>query len=136
MDNVFYGVVNAFDGGANRIRNINYTYWLPDNEPSPWVEVAFEAPVTVTAIYADGSPPFTATLTFQNGRTSTLTAKHDEPPPAPPANQARNGGVFAEQGGAPRTEVSREAVPPHRWSALPGCGSASIRIPKWARTWT
>jgi hypothetical protein len=123
IDNRFYGVVNAFDGGANRIKDINYTYWMPDNEPSSWVEVTFDAPVTVTAIYADGSPPFTATLTLQDGQTRTLTVKRDEPPPAPSANQTRSGGILAVDGSAPRTEVSREAAP-----SAPLAGVTRVRL--------
>lgn|GEM_PF-3194549 len=49
IDNPYYGVLNLFDDGQHRLNNISYTYWVGDQADS-WVELRFQAPVTVTAI--------------------------------------------------------------------------------------
>lgn len=67
LSNVYYGVVNAFDDGANWHNNINYTYWLSDNGPGAWVEVHFDHPVSVTSICVDNGPPFATKLVFAQG---------------------------------------------------------------------
>jgi hypothetical protein len=50
VDNQYYGALNLFDGGENRINNINYTTWLTDSEPRHWVKLQFEAPVEVNSV--------------------------------------------------------------------------------------
>ena len=53
LDNVFYGVLNLFDGGHNVVNNINYTYWLSDSATRYWVKLRFRAPVEVRSILAE-----------------------------------------------------------------------------------
>ena len=63
MDNLFYGIPNAFDDGTNWHNNINYTYWLSDyNSIGTYAEVQFDAPVTITSIITESAPPFSARL--------------------------------------------------------------------------
>ena len=50
LDNVFYGVLNLFDGGENFVNNINYTYWLSDSETRHWVKLRFKKPLLVIQI--------------------------------------------------------------------------------------
>jgi hypothetical protein len=50
VDDPFYGALNLFDGGENRINNLNYTTWLTDNEPRHWVKLHFDAPMEVDSI--------------------------------------------------------------------------------------
>lgn len=50
VDNQYYGALNLFDGGENRINNTNYTTWLTDNEPRHWIRLQFEAPVEIDTI--------------------------------------------------------------------------------------
>jgi hypothetical protein len=58
QDSPFYGVLNAFDDGENWINNLNYTYWLSANEPVPWIEISFDRPVTLAAVYVDSPASF------------------------------------------------------------------------------
>ena len=53
LDNVFYGVLNLFDGGDNIVNNINYTYWLSDSATRHWVKLRFGAPVEIRSILAE-----------------------------------------------------------------------------------
>jgi len=56
MDNVFYGIVNAFDDGKNVRNGIPYTYWLPEPDDTECsVEVLFSRPVEIRSISVDGS---------------------------------------------------------------------------------
>ena len=50
LDNVFYGVLNLFDGGRHFVNNINYTYWLSDSATRHWVKLRFGAPVEIRSI--------------------------------------------------------------------------------------
>jgi len=49
VDNPFYGVRNAFDGGQHVLNGINYSSWLGDETPQ-WVRIRFLARVTVEQI--------------------------------------------------------------------------------------
>ncbi len=53
LDNVFYGVLNLFDGGDNIVNNINYTYWLTDSATRHWVKLRFRAAVEVHSILVE-----------------------------------------------------------------------------------
>ena len=53
LDNVFYGVLNLFDGGDNVVNNINYTYWLSDSATRHWVKLRFGAPVEIRSILVE-----------------------------------------------------------------------------------
>jgi len=50
IDNPYYGAFNLFDGGENRINNLNYTSWLTDSEPRHWVKLQFDSPMEVDSI--------------------------------------------------------------------------------------
>jgi len=50
IDNPYYGAFNLFDGGENRINNLNYTSWLTDSESRHWVKLQFDAPMEVDSI--------------------------------------------------------------------------------------
>ncbi|MCI0378716.1 MAG: hypothetical protein L0215_14000 [Gemmataceae bacterium] len=78
LDNVFYGVPNAFDDGNNWHNQINYTYWLSSGEPGPWLEVHFDVPVSVTSIHVQNGPAFTARLVFAKGGEKALPAADSE----------------------------------------------------------
>ena len=53
LDNVFYGVLNLFDGGENFVNNINYTYWLSDSATRHWVKLRFKEPLDVYQIIVE-----------------------------------------------------------------------------------
>src|SRR6185503_18719226 len=53
IDNFWYGALNAFDDGYNRVDR-HCTYWLTASEDRAWVELYFDAPVTVTSIRVEG----------------------------------------------------------------------------------
>ena len=53
LDNVFYGVLNLFDGGHNVINNINYTHWLSDSATRHWLKLRFSAPVEIRSILVE-----------------------------------------------------------------------------------
>jgi len=63
LNNMYYGILNAFDGGENWINDINYTYWLATGRAG-FVEVYFDFPVSITSIYVEGAPPFTTKIRF------------------------------------------------------------------------
>jgi hypothetical protein len=71
LDNKFYGVVNAFDGGNNWHNNLNYTYWLTSGGLGQWAEVYFDKPVTVTSIHLNFGgrvqAGYSVKLTFAKG---------------------------------------------------------------------
>ena len=67
MNNVFYGVLNAFDDGNNWHNSINYTYWLTGGDPRPWVDVKFDQPVSINAIVVEGGPTFSTQFEFAKG---------------------------------------------------------------------
>ncbi len=67
LANVFYGVLNLFDDGSHWHDNINYTSWLSNGEPSPWVEVRFDRPVTVCSVEAEGGPAYRVRLLASAG---------------------------------------------------------------------
>ena len=67
LDNIIYGVPNAFDGGENWHNKINYTYWLAGGGAGNWIEVQFDHPVTVTEVQAEGAPRFAVAVTFAKG---------------------------------------------------------------------
>jgi len=81
LDDVPYGIPNAFDDGNNWQNNINYTEWLSgphystSGDPKPYVEVMFDCPVTVTSIIVEDAPPFSVRLTCVDGSEKTLKAK-------------------------------------------------------------
>jgi hypothetical protein len=62
LDNCFYGVGNAFDDGRNVVNGIHYTYWLSNGEPSPWIDVAFDEPVSVAGLFVEGETPYSVRL--------------------------------------------------------------------------
>jgi hypothetical protein len=66
LNNIFHGILNAFDGGENWVNNINYTYWTASGG-SGFVDVYFDHPVSLTSIYVEGAPPFTTTVRFSEG---------------------------------------------------------------------
>ena len=49
-DNIFYGVLNLFDGGHNVVNNINYTHWLSDSATRHWLKLRFNGPVEIHSI--------------------------------------------------------------------------------------
>ena len=53
LDNVFYGVLNLFDGGHNVVDNINYTHWLSDSATRHWLKLRFSAPVEIRSILVE-----------------------------------------------------------------------------------
>lgn len=67
LDNCFYGIRNAFDDGTNVVNNIHYTYWLTSGEPSPWVDVEFDEPVSVSGFFVEGANPYVARLFAAKG---------------------------------------------------------------------
>ena len=67
LANQYYGIPNAFDGGENWVNSLNYSSWLASGEASPWAEVAFDVPVTLSSISVDGGPPFSTQLFFAKG---------------------------------------------------------------------
>ena len=84
LDNKFYGVVNAFDGGVNWHNKINYTYWLSGGGPGQWIEVCFGHPVTVTSVAVDSGPGFTAQFAFAKGGEEIRTMRPSAAELAPP----------------------------------------------------
>ena len=66
LNNIFYGILNAFDGGENWVNNHNYTYWSAGGG-SGFIEVYFDHPVSITSIYVEGAPPFTTIVRFSEG---------------------------------------------------------------------
>ena len=54
MDDIHYGVLNAFDDGDNWHNGINYTYRLTSRGSGEWIEVHFMRPVTVRSVEKDG----------------------------------------------------------------------------------
>lgn len=66
LNNIYYGIANAFDGGENWINNINYTYWLAMGRTG-FVEVYFDYPVSLTSISVEGAPPFITRISFLYG---------------------------------------------------------------------
>jgi hypothetical protein len=50
VDDAYYGALNLFDGGENRINNLNYTTWLTDTEPRHWLRLQFDVPMEVDSI--------------------------------------------------------------------------------------
>jgi len=81
LDCIYSGVLNAFDDGANLHHGHNYSRWLSNNDPSPWVEVRFDHPVTVMSVAAETAPPFTCRFRFAKGGEELTAAP--EPPPKP-----------------------------------------------------
>lgn len=54
LSNPYYGVLNLFDNGENRINGINYDCWLSDGGSAhQWVELIFATPVKITSIDVD-----------------------------------------------------------------------------------
>lgn len=48
QDDVYYGVLNAFDAGRHFFKDISYSSWHADpRDGDPWIQVRFTAPVTV-----------------------------------------------------------------------------------------
>lgn len=84
LDNKFYGVVNAFDGGENWHNKINYTYWLSGGGAAQWIEVRFDRPVTVTSVAVDSAPGFTAQFAFAKGGEEIRTMRPSAAELAPP----------------------------------------------------
>jgi hypothetical protein len=84
MDNPYYGVLNAFDNSDNWVQNHNYTYWLSGNEEEPYIDVHFDAPVTLTQIEVKAAPGtvFTARLMHADGDETSLPSLRI-PAPAP-----------------------------------------------------
>ena len=72
LNDPYYGILNAFDGGDNWHQGINYSYYL-GNGSSANIVVQFDKPVTVTSIHIDGTCSFTTQLTFAKGG----IAQHD-----------------------------------------------------------
>lgn len=99
MDNVYYGVVNAFDDGQNWHNNINYTYWLSSGEPAPWIEVRFDAPVVVTSIQVEQGNRYAARFTFAKGGDNTFASDGAELKLAKPLHGVKSVRlVFADSG--------------------------------------
>jgi hypothetical protein len=66
MDNIYHGILNAFDDGDNWYDGLNYTSWLADAGTS-WAEIYFDSPVSITSIQVEGNGPFAAMLDFALG---------------------------------------------------------------------
>lgn len=84
LANKYYGVPNAFDDGGNVFNGISYTYWLGSGEPSPWIEVNFQAPVTVTSISVEGGQAFSTQLFLAAGVEASLPQATSEAKPEKP----------------------------------------------------
>lgn len=67
LANGFYGIRNAFDDGENEINGLQYTYWLTSGEPSPWAEIRFDEPVSITSVFVTGGSSFSARLVYAKG---------------------------------------------------------------------
>ena len=68
LDNVYYGVLNAFDDGSNWHKEINYTYWLSSpGDLQPWVEVSFDIPVDISAVVVEGGPRYSTMFIDSEG---------------------------------------------------------------------
>jgi hypothetical protein len=84
LDNVYYGVLNAFDDGVNWCEGINYTYWLSGEYTPPRVEVTFDVPVQLSAVIVESKYPFAVTLYDANCQEQyvppSLHAKEFGPP--------------------------------------------------------
>lgn len=78
MDNIYHGIVNAFDGGDNWHNGINYTSWLADYGGSPWADVYFDVPVSLTSIVVEREIGFVATLYFADGGEKKYAQASDE----------------------------------------------------------
>ncbi|MCI0557261.1 MAG: hypothetical protein MN733_02110 [Nitrososphaera sp.] len=89
MDNIFYGILNAFDGGNNWHNHINYTQWLSDyGAAGTYAEVEFDDPMTVTSIVTESAPPFSVRLIDAEGIEEVYNAK-DSLTLNPPARNIR-----------------------------------------------
>jgi hypothetical protein len=76
LENAFYGVRNAFDGGRNVVNDINYSTWA-SNGPEDFVVVRFSEAVTVTAVVIESGsvydpPPETFWLQTRGREPSSL----------------------------------------------------------------
>lgn len=72
MDCPYYGVLNAFDGGQNRIGGLPYPYWLASASGEAWVRVRFDEPVQVASLIVLDGPWAVARLTCEDGRVVLL----------------------------------------------------------------
>ncbi len=55
LDDDYYGVRNAFDDGANHVDGVAYSDWVSSGENDPWVELRFDANVSVVGLTAAGA---------------------------------------------------------------------------------
>lgn len=56
LDDAYYGVLNAFDAGSNRVDDESYTDWVSSGENDPWIEVLFDHNVSVVSVSAGEVP--------------------------------------------------------------------------------
>lgn len=76
LNDVHYGIQNAFDDGQHWYTDVNYTNWISSFEIRPWIEIQFECPVTITSIFVEQAPPFTTTFYYaKGGQTDFKTVK-------------------------------------------------------------
>lgn len=58
QDDVYFGVLNAFDGGTHFFRNTSYSTWGADpRDEDPWIQVCFSKPVTITGLVVEPAIP-------------------------------------------------------------------------------
>lgn len=84
LNDVHYGIQNAFDDGQHWYADVNYTNWTSGFEIRPWIEIQFEYPVTITSIFIEQAPPFTTTFYYaEGGQTDFKTVKEQLTPGSP-----------------------------------------------------
>lgn len=104
MDNIYYGVTNAFDDGVNWHNNINYSYWLPGQpDGGAWAEIRFDSPVTIRSVSVENAPPFTVRLWHADGELTRRTQDHLEL--EPPLEEVGRVRVIFELDRKKRTEI-------------------------------
>ncbi len=78
LDNPYYGILNAFDNGTHYVEGINYSYWLTSSQPSHWLEVRFDVPVTVVNIHVEANSPYSTQLLLATGGELSYAQRQDQ----------------------------------------------------------
>lgn len=78
LNDVYYGIQNAFDDGQHWFADINYTYWLSSSETMPWIEIQFNYPVTITSVFVEQAPAFSTTFYFSQGGQTNFKAVKEQ----------------------------------------------------------